>query len=413
MKRAIFTATTFLVLGAGVILTGQVLPSQSLLAQVQRPPQAVTPQAVLEKLFTSEQIQADWFAPEFLAQVPISSIQEIIISLNTELGTYQGVQEDGEDYLVVFERGSVPTEIVLNDKGQITGLLFQTSISLKEATEQFKALPGQVSVLVLEGQSERAAVNATTPLAVGSAFKLAVLDVLNSQIESGQHSWDELVKLQPEWKSLPSGILQNWPDGSVLTVQTLAALMISQSDNTATDHLIHLVGREAIEAITPRNRPFLTTREAFILKSTQNRELLQRYLAGDLNQRRLVLNQLQQQPLPDVSDIDPNSVALDVEWFFTAEELCSLMARVKDLPLMSINSGVADASDWQRVAYKGGSESGVLNLTTWLLAKNGQSYCVTATWNHDEPLEEERFITLYRAVIEGLKPASKSENGHL
>ncbi|MGQ9871393.1 serine hydrolase [Leptodesmis sp.] len=56
--------------------------------------------------------------------------------------------------------------------------------------------------------------------------------------------------------------MQTWPDDSLLTVQSLAPLMISQSDNTVTDHLIHLVRREAIEAIAPCHRPFLSTREA-------------------------------------------------------------------------------------------------------------------------------------------------------
>ncbi|MFL9455456.1 serine hydrolase [Tolypothrix bouteillei VB521301_2] len=48
-------------------------------------------------------------------------------------------------------------------------------------------------------------------------------------------AWKDVVQLQPSEKSLPSGMLHTWPDGSYLTVQTLASLMISLSDNTATD----------------------------------------------------------------------------------------------------------------------------------------------------------------------------------
>ena len=407
MSKKIVLLVALLILSAEVTLIEEVKPQPLLVAQLQPPTRTMTPKAAIERLFTAQTIQSNWFASSFLAQVPISQVEQIIISLKTSLGTYQGVQEDGKDYRVIFERGSVSTQIVLDAGGQITGLLFGPPRAkvgnLNEATEQFKALPGKVSLIVLEGNSERAALNATTPLAVGSAFKLAVLNALQIQIAAGKRSWSDVVELQSSWKSLPSGILQTWPDGSRLTIETLAALMISQSDNTATDSLIHLVGREVIEAVAPRNRPFLTTRELFILKSSNHEALLKRYQSDDQAQRRAVLNEVDKLPLPELSDIGSTPKALDAEWFFTAQELCGLIEKVADLPLMSINPGVASAKDWERVAFKGGSEPGVLNLTTWLKAKNGKTYCVAATWNNDVPLEEGRFMALYSGLLESLK----------
>ncbi|OUL32605.1 serine hydrolase [Nostoc sp. 106C] len=381
----------------------QLLP----VVQVQLPKQSVMPKAALKRLLTTEPVQADWFTSEFLEHVPISQIQQIISSLKQGLGDYQKVQEQGKNYIVVFSRGYVPAQIALDANGKIAMLFFRPPIAqgktLEEAIAEFKTLPGKVSFLVLEGKSERAALNANTPLAVGSAFKLAVLQTLKSQIATGKRSWRDVVELQPSWKSLPSGTLQTWPDRSILTLQTLSALMISQSDNTATDSLIDIIGRQAIESITPRNRPLLTTREFFVLKSATNQKLLQRYRHSNQEQRRAILQSLAQQPLPDISEFEAKPVALDIEWFFTAQELCSLMEQVADLPLMSINPGVANAEDWQRVAFKGGSESGVLNLTTWLKAKNGKQYCVAGTWNNDAPLEESRFLSIYGSAIAGLK----------
>lgn len=367
----------------------------------------MTPQSALDRLFTSASIQTNWFAASFLAQVPLQQVQSILISLKAELGAYQAVTAAGGDYRVMFEKGTVPTKIVLNAQGQITGLLFQPprlNLSrLSEAVAQFKSLPGNVSLLVREGNTERAALNSQTPLAVGSTFKLAVLAALKQQVATGQRAWAEIVPLQATFKSLPSGFLQTWPEGALLSVQSLAALMISQSDNTATDHLIQLVGRSPIESLTPRNRPFLMTREAFILKSNKNAALLKRYRAGNADDRRKLLSELATQPLPDVQEFTAGPIAPDVEWFLTTTELCNLMAHVQDLPLMSINPGAARADEWERVAYKGGSEPGVLNLTTWLRAKTGKQYCVSATWNHTEALPEERFIALYASTLEVLK----------
>jgi beta-lactamase class A len=278
--------------------------------------------------------------------------------------------------------------------------------SLTAAIDQFKALPGKVSVLVMEGKTVRASLNPTASLGVGSAFKLAVLDVLQSQIAAKKLTWQTIVPLQANFKSLPSGKLQTWPDGTTLTVQSLAALMISESDNTATDHLIQLVGRENIEATTPQNQPFLMTRELFQLKASGNKALLERYRKGDLVQKRAVLTELAKRPLPNVAEfegVQPN--ALDVEWFFTPAQLCDRIDRVFDLPLMGINPGIAQPQDWQKVVFKGGSEPGVLNFTTGLQAKNGQRYCVVATWNSDRPVDDAKFAGLYAGLIDFLKPA--------
>ncbi|MGQ4647321.1 serine hydrolase [Lyngbya aestuarii] len=366
-----------------------------------------SPSVVLERLFTSSEPQRDWFADAFLRQIPLPQIDRILTNIQQTLGSYQQVQTEGKDYRVVFEKGSVPTQITLDAEGKISLLLFKPpvtqSISLSEAVAAFEKLPGEVSFLVMQGNSTLAELNADQPLAVGSAFKLAVLALLQEQIAASQRSWRDVVELQPQWKSLPSGILQTWPDNSPLTLQTLASLMISLSDNTATDALIYILGREQVENFSTRNRPFLTTREAFALKNPQNQELLSRYQRSDIAKRRQILQQLKEAPLPNVELFNGEPLALDVEWFFSMRELCSLMAKVAPLPLMSINPGLANPEDWQRVAFKGGSEPGVYNLTTWLEAKDGKTYCVAATQNSNQPINEASFVTLYSATLEGLK----------
>lgn len=373
--------------------------------------QSITPRAALERLFTADRISAEWFGPGFLAAIPVSRIEQIIAELKQTHGAYQRVEGEGIEYLVVLERAVVPTRIALDAEGRIARLLFlpaRARVSgLEQAVQDLRALPGRASLLILEDGRDRAALNPDMPLAVGSAFKLAVLAALKGQIGSGQRSWRDVVELRPEWKSFPSGILQDWPDGSPLSVHTLASLMISRSDNTATDVLIHLVGRGAVEALAPpRNRPFLTTREAFLLKAPRNQDLLSRYRAGDEASRREVLRELQNRPPSTVgleAALARGPVALDVEWFFTARELCATMAQVAEFPLMEITTGVANRRDWARVAFKGGSEPGVLNLTTFVEARNQKTYCVAATWNNDAHLDERRFVSLYGGMLDVLK----------
>lgn len=266
--------------------------------------------------------------------------------------------------------------------------------------DEFDALPGEISVLVLKDNEAVASLNAEKPLAIASAFKLQVLTELQHQIDAGQHSWDEVIQLKPEWKSIPSGILQDWPDQAPLTLQTLASLMISVSDNTAADILIQVVGRDTLAKASPRNQPFLSTQEVFTLKSPENQDLLETYRQSTA--RPDLLPVIHKAPLPPVELVDSEPLAPDIEWFFTTQELCQLIAQVADLPLMHINTGIINADDWQQVAFKGGAEPGVLNLTTALKDDSGNNYCASATWNDQQPLEEYRFFNLFSDTLQSL-----------
>lgn len=376
------------------------------IAQV-RPKSDRAPIAVLDRLFTESVPDAEWFDPLFLQQIPLTNISKILEQIRQTLGTYQAVRETEDGYLIIFEQGSVPTQISLNQEGRIVYLLFQppigNTLSWEEILQQLREFSGEISFLALEDGQTIAQLQSDRSLAVGSAFKLAVLAALQQNISEGKLTWDEVVKLKSQWQSLPSGMLQDWQEGFPVTVHTLATLMISLSDNTATDALISLLGRETVEAFSARNRPFLTTREAFILKNPENQPFLQQYRAGNEAEKRSVLAAARSASLPPVNIFAGNPVAVDVEWFFSSRELCDLMTAVGDLPLMSVNPGIANPELWEKISFKGGSEPGVLNFTTQLVDETGRRYCLALTWNDDRPLDEIRLLMVYRSAIAALQ----------
>jgi beta-lactamase class A len=405
----------------------QTSAAQTPIAQITHPSLATqTPMEILSRLFTEPELQRSWFADSFLAQISLSEISKIIQDIEGSVGKYQNIAESGDGFVLTFEQGTVPTQLVVNAQGQITGLLFGApqlaSVSLDQAVSELTALPGQVHLLVthmsapegapegaLKGASEKKTVaeaNADQPLAVGSTFKLSILQVLRSQIEAGAHQWNDVVSLQDSLKSLPSGFLQDWPAGSQLTIESLATLMISQSDNTATDHLLNLVGRESVEAVAERNRPFLSTREAFVLKDSANQGLLERWRSS--TEKQTLLSEIAALPLPNVSQFTGSPQALDIEWFFTAHELCNSMEMVADLPLMSVNPGLVNPSEWDKVSFKGGSEPGVENLTTFLVSGQDR-FCVTVTWNHEAGIDEIKLLTLYQSLIQSVRARFDSQ----
>lgn len=367
----------------------------------------------LERLYSGGSggaFQPQWFNPEFLAQVPAQQLQTVLTQLSAGLGAFGGVTFDA-GYLLNFASGRIPVNSVATDaQGRFTGLLLgqaqstATYSSFPEVVSAFRALPGQMSLLVtrMAGQNwtDVAALNPDAKLAIGSSFKLAILAELQAQILAGKWRWDSLVTLQGADRSLPSGTLQDDPSGSQYSLQRLAEAMVSLSDNTAADLLLRTVGRSGVEARLGE-APMLSTRELFALRNPANSALLARYrAAATVQARRAVILQAAAAPLPTSGAL---TLALDAEWHVSVRRLCTLMNSVAALPLTSLNPGVADPADFSRVSYKGGSDRGVLNVTTQVVNRKGETYCVSASWNDTRDVAPSQLAPLVQATLQLLK----------
>lgn len=373
--------------------------------------QSITPEQALARVLQQTPAQSSWFAPAFLAQIPAAQIDAVVKQYTGTLGAFQRADATPDGFTLVMEKGTAPARIHLDSEGRIDGLWFglpqpSKPASLNDTMKDLAALPGKVSAVVLEEGKPLASLHPDDALAVGSAFKLAILAAAREQTAAGKLRLDKVFALKKDWKSLPSGVLQTWPDGTPLTLATLENNMISISDNTAADAMLSIVGREQAEKFAPRNKPFLSTHEAFVLKAKGNEALLERYRKADEAGRRAMLPEIDARPIPDVTQFGEAVTAMDIEWFFTANELCGLIAKSADADAFRINPGLANRAQWQHVAFKGGSEGGVLNLTTALTGKNGKHYCVAATWNNSAPLDQSKFFGIYGSFLSSLAKTS-------
>jgi hypothetical protein len=251
-----------------------------------------------------------------------------------------------------------------------------------------------------------------TAVPFGSVLKLYVLHALGSAVESGEVGWDQPLTVTARLKSLPSGVLQYEPDGTQISVLDAAAKMISISDNTATDMLIDLLGRSAVEAALTTtgmakpsiNRPFLTTRETFILTLEQWPTLANRYLtANEAGRRALLANTVDRLPLPDVAAMRALSTRGEIGslgWFASASDICRAYASLAALvhrpglspigQVLSINDDILDLdlAQWKTTWRKGGVGPGVLALAYLATTQTGQSYVVTVfAENRSQPID--------------------------
>ncbi len=346
-----------------------------------------------------------WFSASFLAQVPVSKLDEIIASITSSLGKYKSVDFTPAKLIAHFASGTDDILIHLDAENKIDGLFFRPPVvaakSLDDALHALRATPGTLSYAITEdGHPNLAAFNASASLAVGSAFKLAVLNALRDQITRGARHWSDVVPLRKQWKSLPTGVIRTWPDGTPLTLATYAAEMISISDNTAADALVRLVGAKALQPYAAGNVPFLTTREMFVLKSNEGASLGKAYLAAKTSAARAtVLARADALPLPAASQLVATPEPA-IEWHYSVLQLCHMIGRVRDVPLMSINPGVADPAAFRHVAFKGGSDVGIINLTTLVTTRRGSRICFSATLNDPaHAVNELGFETAYATVL--------------
>jgi len=378
---------------------------------------------------------AELFTPEFLAQVPEPQLRAISSQLVAAHGAARAVEtieatgELSARIAIRSERALIRMTMGLEASPPhrianllVTGVEPRRSDTPEALIEEFKALPGQAGFEIARVDGERpagfAAYFPDRVLAIGSTFKLIILAELSRQIQAGQRRWSDVVPLAH--RSLPSGLLQDWPAGSPITIHSLAALMISRSDNTATDSLLHLVGRENVEAMmgrigmkaASRNRPFLSTLELFQLKAAPE-AARREWLALDEGGKRRLLSERYGSAGPEVpatSLFSGGPVAVDtIEWFASAGDLVRVMTwfrRNEDdaaRAILAINPGLgADmAKRFDYLGFKGGSEPGVINLTFLVRNAKGEWHVVTGSWNNPAaPVDEGKFVGLMTRALQ-------------
>lgn len=349
----------------------------------------------------------DLFDSSFLAQVPEDKLVEFVKRYKDKLGSLIEVTGTEGNYTLVFKKGTVPAQIIVNGDQKITGFWLGmwtfTEDSLESILTGLEKLEGSVSVCIMKNNQEVILdYHHNTPMAVGSSFKLYVLQAVYDAVKAGNLSWDSVLLLNQENQSLPSGILQDWPEKTPVTVKTLTNLMISISDNTATDHLIDYLGRDNIEKyITEKAKPFLKTLEAFKIKWSLNSQMQERYLTAELDEKRNILKELQNINL-ELSQIMTSPVLIEeVEWFFTTKELCQTIYSLKEAEEIKINPGLVAKEEWHLAGYKGGSEPGVLQYTQ-VLQKTAADpiYTISITINRtDDVVDSVTFTELTVRLI--------------
>lgn len=378
------------------------------------------------------------FDARFLTAVPPDQLRALTRQLTAQGGAVEGYadfqrESDGiATFTIRFAKATAPARIELGPTppGEVSGFrifaLTPGADSLERIDAAFATLPGKAGYGIYDlGDGApviRRGIEANRPFAIGSTFKLYVLAALARQVAEGQRHWSDVVPISG--KSFPGGTIHTLPEGSPVTLHTLASLMISISDNSATDMLVRIVGQQALarevklsghadpEAIAP----MLTTAQLFAIKR-QGKDAAARYARATTADRA---GQLAALDLSTIADARPGEVfgqgpvAIDeVEWFASPADLAGVMNDLRRLDSKEVFDILAihpamdgmTARDWAYVGYKGGSEEGVISMTWLLRNKAGAWSVVSGSWNDaKQPLDEGKFNLLMVRLAKLARP---------
>ena len=394
--------------------------------------------AVAHLPMSDAQVRAH-FDAAFLAQIsPAMLNQALQGATGVKLLSVQ-ISEPSTLIAIVSTSGALPraqVALTVDSQGLISGLRISPATVAPTPTTwagvdaALRSVAPQVRLLVADVSNGSCqpvhGINPAAAAPLGSLFKLYVLDAVGSAVASGKVRWNQPLTVTAQLKSLPSGQLQNEPDGTQISVQDTAAKMISISDNTAANMLINLVGRPAVEAALTTtgmadpalDRPFLTTRELFILKLDQWPALANRYIAAnEAGRQALLASTVDPAPLPALAAAQAWTTPRDInslEWFASADDICraytslATLARRPGLSpigqVLSLNDGglQLDPAQWKTTWFKGGSEPGVLTLAYLATTQTGQSYVVTVlAENPSQPINEATAAPVLLSAIKG------------
>jgi beta-lactamase class A len=355
-----------------------------------------------------------YFSPDFRAAFPRDTWGAVVTQVAAQMGkplTVGSIVATSPWSAIVrlrFERGIMGVQLSVDPAPPhaVTRLLFTGSEvaddTIDKLSTDFRALPGVsgFGVYALGAGAPKlvAGVEPDRTAPLGSAFKLWVLGELLGEVAAGERKWADVVPVGPP--SLPSGITQSWPAGSPVTLQTLATLMISISDNTATDTLVTLEGAKldgfVAAAGAPGLAPMLTTRQMFAIKSPANADLAAAWAKTPPSERRTLL--AANAPRLATTLVNPSlfagkPVSIDtLEWFASPAQTAGVLdwLRTKGGDIAQASLAVNPGTDagtrakFDYVGFKGGSEPGVITLNYLVRRKDGRWLAVVGNWHRPD-----------------------------
>jgi len=315
-----------------------------------------------------------------------------------------------------YAQGAAITSFSASGYPQTAAFTFpqDSNLSYGEVRNKFKKMAQNTSMLVANIDSNRCEPvfkhRAKAVMPTASIFKIWVLAALAKAIEDGDIDINSTVKLVESELVFAGATINNVPLGTNIPLVDMSALMMGRSDNTATDHIHELVGRDKIEKITKafnKNRahgltPFLSLNEQFQVLAGLSPQQAQDYADGNDKAQRSILNSLIV-PLGPVTAFTYNNedILRTSSWRASTLDVCNGIAGLRQFDNRSEAFSIIDTSfgaevvlptlrrNWDRAWFKGGglanAQGNYVSTMSWLLESDDRgAHVIVLMANNDD-----------------------------
>ncbi len=395
------------------------------------------------------------FTSGFLAAVPADQVIGLTASLASQNPTIDTVE-------IVFLT-PIATRLMLGDPSASQGLLLDlsvehstglitgaslnpfpsqdgntypadTALSFDEAVARLEETATDVGVVVAEIDGAQCTpiegYRADVAMATGSNFKGWVLGALATAVEDGTLTLDTPVIVTDDERA-PGSSTDDIVAGTELSLLDVAVLMMGNSDNTMTDHLHELVGREAVEAFVVEAghaepdllTPFVSVNEWDNLIFSIPADQASTYLAGAPTEQRAFLDQtIVPMGAGRQGGFANTDQTLALSWNASPLDLCRLMARLRQFEPGTEARRLIDQAygaggvlagvrrNWDLTWYKGGgiptADGAGLDVLThgWMVEGASGAYAVVV-FSNGGPVDEFDSASiaqrLHRTLLDG------------
>ena len=286
------------------------------------------------------------------------------------------------------------------------------TLTMTQAADKFVTLSASPALLVgrIGSNGQCSAIvdrNATQLRATASIFKTWILAGVGRAIAAGLVSAEDPIALVAT-ELAPGGTINSEPLGTVFPLGDLATLMMGISDNTATDLLHEVIGRDHIDGVIGNIglanpdvlRPILGISEQFHVFRSFDLPTAQSFVNGtEAFQQQFVEEEIVPLGPQTTGPYFHVDLLTSGTWRASPMDICQAFASLRRLPPGSEALQTVDAAfgagaaqpdvrqDWDRVWYKGGSLAASVDdfhvLThAWMLENaGGDPYVVIAMSN--------------------------------
>ncbi|MFK8051391.1 MAG: serine hydrolase [Woeseiaceae bacterium] len=363
---------------------------------------------------------AQWqaFFDSLRSVIPNGTVQEIITMTPTNVRVMMGNANDPASGQFMVLRTDLSSGLITSFgangfplNGSNTAAADQ-NLTFATAADKLETIAEDVGVLVarIDENNQCQPIferNADDVLATASIFKVWTMGAIAQAIEDGVIGADQMVEIIDD--NLVLGGTINNDVGTMVSVTDLAALMLGISDNTATEHLFRLAGRDRNEAALDQfnhmnqaaMEPFLSMNEGFHLYFTVPEVDAVTYVnASEQAQRDFVDNTLT--PLGPVTQFNRANLSVLVSglWQASPKDVCGVIAGLRQFSDVSEGFEITDQAygaesflvnlrnQWERVWFKGGSLDDGFGLRVltygWLVETDSRgAFVIVAMGNND------------------------------